>query len=414
MQSASTFGRRQNGAPPQARPLAPRPTAQPRALAVSLDKPDDEAEGFSERAHTWSVPWLSSLILVLLAVVFWVECGGLEGALDLSPSVQRLKAVGALNTVAVLQHGEWWRLLTGPLLHGNVEHIVGNGIVLVLCGAMLEGLTGRAWFAATFVAGGIGGAIASLAMGGPAMTSVGASGAIMALLTATFMCSLHPEAVFNAKRMRWIAVRLALPALIPFSAAGGGNTDYSAHMGGAAAGIAMGFVLQAVWPENRPRPEAKKIGGGIALAGLAAAAAAFLLVSMNFGRWSVPDPRLAPEDAIPEASKDAVQRSAELVLRYPRDPRVRYVHAYAMAELGDWTVVEQDLRAGLAEKQLLEENYSPILPVMMRAMLAVSLVEQRRLEEARQEAAPVCSGVHTDPSVRKLVRMLKQEKICPR
>jgi hypothetical protein len=47
-----------------------------------------------------------------------------------------------------------------------------------------------------------------------------------------------------------------VPALIPTASAPGASAlvDFSSHFGGAATGVLMGFVLQAIWTENAERP----------------------------------------------------------------------------------------------------------------------------------------------------------------
>ena len=52
-------------------------------------------------------------------------------------------------------------------------------------------------------------------MNPPDIVTVGASGAIMALLSATFVCSFHDEAGGVARRMRYLSLRLIIPSLLP-------------------------------------------------------------------------------------------------------------------------------------------------------------------------------------------------------
>jgi len=88
---------------------------------------------------------------------------------------QRLTVMGAKINPAI-RAGEWWRLLTPVLLHGNLLHLATNNFALNSLGPLTERLSGRTRFAAVYVAAGVAGSLASFAMS-PA-PAVGASGAI--------------------------------------------------------------------------------------------------------------------------------------------------------------------------------------------------------------------------------------------
>src|SRR6185436_12518512 len=38
----------------------------------------------------------------------------------------------------LVAQGEWWRIFTAPLMHGDISHIVGNGIALFFAARFLE------------------------------------------------------------------------------------------------------------------------------------------------------------------------------------------------------------------------------------------------------------------------------------
>ena len=101
----------------------------------------------------FKVPWVTLGILAVLVLIFACEQ---IFAVDppgpaLRSSVRSLLALGALNWSIVTSGGEWYRLLTAPLLHFDLAHIVSNGIALLIAGFLLERLVGRAWFLALFV-----------------------------------------------------------------------------------------------------------------------------------------------------------------------------------------------------------------------------------------------------------------------
>lgn len=48
----------------------------------------------------------------------------------------------ALNPALVLEYGQWHRLLSGPLLHVNMQHLASNAGALVWNGSYLESRLG--------------------------------------------------------------------------------------------------------------------------------------------------------------------------------------------------------------------------------------------------------------------------------
>ena len=88
---------------------------------------------------------------------------------------QRLTVWGAKINPAI-RAGEWWRLLTPVMLHGNLLHLATNNFALNSLGPLTERLSGHGRFAAVYAAAGVAGSLASFAFS-PA-PAVGASGAI--------------------------------------------------------------------------------------------------------------------------------------------------------------------------------------------------------------------------------------------
>ncbi|HEU4384981.1 MAG TPA: rhomboid family intramembrane serine protease [Anaeromyxobacteraceae bacterium] len=147
--------------------------------------------------------------------------------------------------------GEWWRLLTVALVHGSLLHLFFNAYALLSLGGLVERLYGRARFGLLLVVGTAAATVASLVWT-PA-PAVGASGGIFALVGALLVLGLRrrsalPDFVRRKllRDMAWIAaVNLALGATIPY-------VDNAAHVGGLAAGIALGALLG-------PAPEVRRL-----------------------------------------------------------------------------------------------------------------------------------------------------------
>src|SRR5262249_27125974 len=144
-----------------------------------------------------------------------------------------------------------------------VGHLIGNAVALVLAGLVLERLIGWGWFLATYCVSALAGELLSMQLLDPQTVDVGASGAIMGLLGATLVCSLHAGARTQRGRMRVLALRVMIPALLPLagdSAAHGLQTNYSAHLGGALAGAGMGLLINTLWLNDDEKPILRPVG----------------------------------------------------------------------------------------------------------------------------------------------------------
>ena len=139
-------------------------------------------------------PRLTYAILAVLAVAFVAEIV-LSGWQNISlpffsVTPAALIALGG-DYPPAFRDGEWHRLLIAPLLHVDLLHLAFNSLALYFAGSILERLLGRAWLGALYVLGGLSGSILSVAMGADNVVSVGASGAIMALITALAILALR-------------------------------------------------------------------------------------------------------------------------------------------------------------------------------------------------------------------------------
>src|SRR6266496_612748 len=107
-----------------------------------------------------------TMSLLAINTVLLVEAvlsgNGAAGLLE--PSSRALCRLGALNGPAVVQDGQYWRLLTVMVLHAGIIHWAFNSYALYIFGPVLEGLLGRARFLALYVGAGFAASGASLAI----------------------------------------------------------------------------------------------------------------------------------------------------------------------------------------------------------------------------------------------------------
>jgi rhomboid protease GluP len=358
-------------------------------------------------------PVLTIVLCLLLTAIFYVE-----QFYDVHPSrrfalgLPSLVALGGIDRYLVVDRHEWWRLLTAPLLHANLVHVSGNLIVLAIAGWRLERLVGWAWLAAAFALGAVAGSIGSISLNDAHTVSVGASGAIMCLVALLFTLSFHAEAGDNANRIRRFALFLLIPALLPSITDGGGQVDIGAHFGGILMGAALGFFLLAIWPETGERPPLRSLAGAAAALVLAVATFAALEMTGAYPAYAARGAGLAPPNEIPSSDAKASAAAPELARKYPHDPVVRLLRAIAFLDQHDASDAEEQIRAGLAEKETLAIEYPSEVRQHLETVLAMTLAVEGKRESARVAAAPICALATSDVFMRKARFFLKEHGAC--
>ncbi|HLG18866.1 MAG TPA: rhomboid family intramembrane serine protease [Bdellovibrionota bacterium] len=194
-----------------------------------------------ERGMCLAPPAILSLSAVLV-LMFVVQLIGGFGWLELKGQgfdPDLFIRMGALHRESVFR-GEWWRLSSSMLLHGNPGHLVGNLIALYVLGVAVEHAYGWQWTLILFTAAGIGGSLASL---GSALPTVGASGAIFGLLAgAIVFFRVHERRIVKPdKRIAFILGAWAIYSL----ATGWLSPEIAnlAHFGGFIAGGLSAYFM---------------------------------------------------------------------------------------------------------------------------------------------------------------------------
>jgi membrane associated rhomboid family serine protease len=135
---------------------------------------------------------------------------------------------------AAIAQGEWWRLLTSTLLHGSFLHLLFNMYALYWLGPQLERSLGHVRFAALYILSALGGSVASYWFSDLNTISVGASGAIFGLITATIVIGRQMRIDVSQ-----LVVLLGINVVIGFAQPG---IDWRAHFGGAVTGAAVAYL----------------------------------------------------------------------------------------------------------------------------------------------------------------------------
>ena len=147
---------------------------------------------------------------------------------------------GALNNIAVFDHGEWWRLLTALTLHADSAHLLGNcligGVIIHLLSRMIG--FGQCWL--LLIITGAFGNFVNIVMRQEMHLAVGFSTSVFAaigLLTGLQMA--------HASHNPIKAFLLPLGAgagLLAFLGSEGARTDLGAHLFGFTSGLACGWL----------------------------------------------------------------------------------------------------------------------------------------------------------------------------
>jgi membrane associated rhomboid family serine protease len=155
-----------------------------------------------------------------------------------------------------------WQVLTYAFLHGGMGHLFFNMLGLWMFGSELERLWGQKRYAQFLLAGVLAAALAQIivtALTGSRVPTVGASGALFALLLAFGMLfpnriimPLFPPIPMKARTFVLVfgGIELLLgsgllDALMGF---GGGNVAHFAHLGG----MVGGFLMIRYWRGHPP------------------------------------------------------------------------------------------------------------------------------------------------------------------
>lgn len=129
--------------------------------------------------------------------------------------------------------GQYYRLLTGAFLHGNILHLLFNMYALWIIGIQLESFIGKWRFLTVYLFSAITASLLSILIH-PSTASIGASGAIFGLLGALVYFGYHYRVYLGNVIKNQIIPIIVLNLLLGFLMPG---VDNAAHIGGLIGGI---------------------------------------------------------------------------------------------------------------------------------------------------------------------------------
>lgn len=200
-------------------------------------KIENEFTGAGEK----NFKWLSIKLVALITLVFIFQ-------------ILYLPLTDLFAEIPALIFSRPWTLITHIFLHGGIEHLFYNMFALALFGTILEKIIGWRRFLSLFLVGGlfagIGSALVFFYQGNLFGGSIGASGAIMAIIGA--LAVLRPRMTVYVYVMPLPMIAAAafwaifdiLGAFNPFS-----SVNNFAHLFGMAFGLAYGLILRKYFGE---------------------------------------------------------------------------------------------------------------------------------------------------------------------
>ncbi len=175
------------------------------------------------------------LTYVLIAINVGVFLATAITAGKLTGTAGTIYQHGALFGPAVAD-GDWWRIVTAGFLHASVVHLAFNMYFLYFLGTLLEPAIGKLRFGIIYFVSLVGGSFGALLLSPNAVT-VGASGAVFGLMGAGIL-AMRARGIDPMQSGLGVALllNLGITFVVPGIAIGG-------HLGGLAAGLAVGFLM---------------------------------------------------------------------------------------------------------------------------------------------------------------------------
>lgn len=171
--------------------------------------------------------------LIALNVIFYAYTS-IAGGNFVQTNENMILLYGQVNYF-VIHYGWYWQLLTSMFVHVSIVHIGGNMIFLLIFGLRAEEMFSLTEYLSIYLLSGLTGNLLTLAFLPYNVPSAGASGAIFGVFGATVLYSRRSIGQSIIGAIIYGGFLLLLNA--------GANVNYFAHIGGLAAGLAIGYIL---------------------------------------------------------------------------------------------------------------------------------------------------------------------------
>ena len=160
---------------------------------------------------------------------------------------------GANNRLNVLLDGEYHRLFTAMFLHADFGHLTFNMLALYFIGQTVERFFGHARFLIIYLLGGVLGSLLSVLLNGPEIVSVGASGAVFAIIGGELIFNYNHRKLFPEMaqhRLRQLIIMILINFGYGFALtinSAGVRLDNWGHIGGLIGGVILSYLISPIY-----------------------------------------------------------------------------------------------------------------------------------------------------------------------
>ncbi len=186
-----------------------------------------------------NLPLITILLLAVnVLVFFYVEMTGS------SEDVEFMLQMGASYEPNIVEHHEYYRLITHFFLHYGFDHLLNNMVSLLILGYSLEDVIGKVRFLILYFMSGILAGVVSIvynmSVGNEFSVSCGASGAIYGLMGALLVLLILGN---RGRRTSQVPRYVLYIGLSIYSGMQDSSIDNAAHVGGFIVGFLVCLIM---------------------------------------------------------------------------------------------------------------------------------------------------------------------------
>lgn len=138
----------------------------------------------------------------------------------------------------IVRYNEWYRLITGIFLHGDILHLLFNCYALFIIGSQIENFMGKTKYLIIYFVSALVGSLLSILL--TKGVSIGASGAIFGLMGSLLYFGYHYRVYLGTVLKSQIIPLIIINLIIGFASSG---IDNFAHIGGLIGGLLTTIAL---------------------------------------------------------------------------------------------------------------------------------------------------------------------------
>lgn len=201
-------------------------------ITGDINKHNKEDASKLESVFKSKVPYIT-YILIVVNVIFYVV------PMLLGSDVYQYIIDAYCIHGPSIRAGQYYRLLTGIFLHGNIVHLLFNCYALYVLGGQIESFFGKFKYIIIYLFSGLTGSLLSITLSGN-VGSIGASGAIFGLMGSLLYFGYHYRVYLGNVIKSQIVPLILLNLAIGFISSG---IDNWGHIGGLIGGIVITMAL---------------------------------------------------------------------------------------------------------------------------------------------------------------------------